>query len=59
MAQIVERKAGRLTGRSFLLCPKCRVDFFKKDIKESLISTDNKIKLSNWNKEESEIWTPK
>ena len=58
MAQILERKAGQLTGRSFLLCPECRVQFFKGEISMSDTTEEQKYNLLKWNKKESEIWTP-
>lgn len=58
VALILERKAGKLTGRELKLCPHCRVDFFGKETKDLGVNTDTKLKISKWNKEESPIWTP-
>lgn len=58
VALILERKAGKLTGKELKLCPHCRVDFFSREVKDLPLDLDKKLKLSKWNKEESEIWTP-
>ena len=58
VALIIERKSGKLTGKELKLCPHCRVQFFGGEIKDSSLDLDKKLKLSKWNEEESEIWTP-
>jgi len=49
MVLIRERKNRKLTGRKFYLCPHCRVDYFKMEIKE--LNPIYQEILRKWNKE--------